>query len=85
MKYHKQVQNVKDGLVTLYVRVWIEMSRCCSTGEARVVTLYVRVWIEMMYTITFFPTIYVTLYVRVWIEIVLLNGELGIESESPST
>ena len=34
-------------MVTLYVRVWIEIPKRSETRRERGVTLYVRVWIEM--------------------------------------
>ena len=56
--------------VTLYVRVWIEMSDNVSVPEiVEPVTLYVRVWIEIGVDYLINRRTFVTLYVRVWIEI----------------
>ena len=57
--------------VTLYARVWIEISQYVACMSAKCVTLYARVWIEM-YNLkhTNLPD-RVTLYARVWIEIAI--------------
>ena len=62
--------------VTLYVRVWIEISRILARNSSCSVTLYVRVWIEIIPCITLPVIRIVTLYVRVWIEILAFTALL---------
>ena len=57
--------------VTLYVRVWIEITRALCACAIAAVTLYVRVWIEICRRAGACLARCVTLYVRVWIEIVI--------------
>ncbi len=56
-------------IVTLCVRVWIEIHHACTNIIWRVVTLCVRVWIEIVYCFFLNDKLHVTLCVRVWIEI----------------
>ena len=57
------------SIVTLCVRVWIEMLKPTRKSSAPAVTLCVRVWIEIHWAICFLLDMDVTLCVRVWIEI----------------
>ena len=71
MKYREVYLVVLAEVVTLYVRVWIEILGSKSPRNRRRVTLYVRVWIEIDTNWTLSDFQFVTLYVRVWIEIPL--------------
>ena len=55
--------------VTLYTRVWIEISWCILAKCFHTVTLYTRVWIEIWNAPYADSDFKVTLYTRVWIEI----------------
>ena len=47
MKFHTAPLPVRRRRVTLYVRVWIEISGIQYICLTYIVTLYVRVWIEI--------------------------------------
>ena len=71
MKFRELLVHYLAVVVTLCVRVWIEiMGAMVPTGLA-FVTLCVRVWIEIRRHKTPFLSLSVTLCVRVWIEIAL--------------
>ena len=57
------------AIVTLCVRVWIEIACPGCHPHEEPVTLCVRVWIEMIKCFSSSPFVSVTLCVRVWIEI----------------
>ena len=56
-------------MVTLHVRVWIEIIRIMCNPNPSPVTLHVRVWIEIVHAVLVGVRYGVTLHVRVWIEI----------------
>ncbi len=63
-----------SDIVTLCVRVWIEIGLQAGAALSNSVTLCVRVWIEIMRSVYWLPTGEVTLCVRVWIEISFQDG-----------
>ena len=70
-------------VVTLHVRVWIEIQSPCWLHHVHQVTLHVRVWIEIMTRRYKFCVNTVTLHVRVWIEISLTSLHWAIRSRHP--
>ncbi len=69
MKCCTPTRLVDRFLVTLHVRVWIEMLRQFRIAFGQKVTLHVRVWIEIRTVEISNKKQLVTLHVRVWIEI----------------
>ncbi len=67
-------------VVTLRVRVWIEMLYTGPTRGGGDVTLRVRVWIEIFLISSSVALSAVTLRVRVWIEI---DTAIGIRHNAP--
>ena len=70
-------------IVTLHVRVWIEMTSVPRAAVLKAVTLHVRVWIEIRSRTARSRKLRVTLHVRVWIEIARTASILRLVSRHP--
>ena len=72
LKLQQSCQVDQLGFVTLFTRVWIEISEYEWKRNLIKVTLFTRVWIEMLFGIDNLFMVCVTLFTRVWIEIYLM-------------
>ena len=54
--------------VSLFVRLWVEISVTLHEGLTKIVSLFVRLWVEMSIVLLYFFKFFVSLFVRLWVE-----------------
>ena len=58
--------------VSLFVRLWVEMSIISIASSEKRVSLFVRLWVEMIYASWGVQFQVVSLFVRLWVEMLVL-------------
>ena len=65
-------QHLSKEVVSLFVRLWVEMDSSARMPSSSSVSLFVRLWVEIINSFISYPVRPVSLFVRLWVEMLLL-------------
>ena len=64
-------RTIEQIAVSLFVRLWVEMTITFSDGDSENVSLFVRLWVEISADEDLTKMLAVSLFVRLWVEILV--------------
>ena len=67
--WNSQWSSSRNNTVSLFVRLWVEISGACLKCCKILVSLFVRLWVEIKIDVIPFSFVQVSLFVRLWVEI----------------